>query len=442
MKRNLIGFVFIAFFSSLLPAQSLFEEAEARFKKEEKPYELTGYLRSVLFVGKVPDVSEAELKSGYGEASLKIKVRKQSFGDAFAEIRFRRGNEFRKSISEVDLREAYLNVYAGPFDFRIGHQIVVWGRADGLNPTDNITPKDLLVRSPDEDDRREANFLIRSTYNLYPMRIEAIWVPVYESSYIPTDLLPFPSGVVLIDPDYPDARVKNSALALRLNLEMPSFDGSLSYFNGHNPFPGISGNILSGAFDNLFIEVFPKSYRVNIFGADFQTTAGSYGLRGELAYRKPHEDHEQYIHIPNPDLQYILGVDREFSGNFNVILQYVGRYVFNFQELEEPLLPSDIPRYELALKNRLITSQQYELSHSLSFRIEQKLLHETMRVEVLGLIHITSEEFLLRPKLTYDITDALNLIVGGEVFAGQKDTLFDTVDSTLNSVFVELRASF
>ncbi len=65
-----------------------------------------------------------------------------------------------------------------------------------------------------------------------------------------------------------------------------------------------------------------------------------------------------------------------------------------------------------------------------------------MRVEVLGLIHITSEEFLLRPKLTYDITDALNLIVGGEVFAGQKDTLFDTVDSTLNSVFVELRASF
>lgn len=442
MKGKLIGLVLFVIFSSFLSAQSLFKDAEASSKKEEKPYELNGYLRSVLFVGKVADVNEAELKSGYGEASLKLKVRKKSFGDAFAEIRFLRGYEFKKSVSEINIRETYLNVYAGLFDFRIGQQIVAWGRADGVNPTDNITPKNLLVRSPDEDDRRQSNFLIRSHYNLHPLRIEAIWVPAYESSYIPTDLLSFPPGVMLIDPDYPDARVKNSAFAVRLNLEMPSLDGSISYFNGHNPFPGISANILALASDNLFIEVFPKSYRLHILGADFQTTAGSYGLRGELAYRKPHEDHERYIHIPNPDLQYVLGIDKEFSGNFSVILQYIGKYVFDFKELEKPLHSLDIPYYELAQKNRLITSQQYKLSHSLSFRIEQKMLHETMSVEVLGLVHITSDEFLLRAKLTYDLTDAFNLTVGGEVYVGQENTLFDTIDSTLNSVFVELRAFF
>lgn len=442
MKRKHVGFIFFLLFSSLLPAQSLFKDAETSQKKEERPYELNGYLRSVLFVGKVPDVSEAELKSGYGEAALKLKVRKQNFGDAFAEIRFRRGYEFKKSVSEIDLREAYVNVYAGPFDFRIGHQIVVWGRADGLNPTDNITPKNLLARSPDEDDRRQANFLIRSTYNLYPLRLEAIWVPAYESSYIPTDLIPFPSGVRLVDPDYPDARVRNSALALRLNFEMPSFDGSLSYFNGHNPFPGLSANILALSLDSLYIEVFPKSYRLNILGADFQTTIGSYGLRGELAYRKPLEDHERFLHIPNPDLYYVFGIDREFLGDLSVILQYIGRYIFDFEELERPIHPLDMPRYELTQKNRMITSQQNELSHSLSFRIEKKLLHETMSAEVLGLIHITSDEFLLRPKLTYDIADALELTVGGEVFAGKQNTLFDTIGPTLNSIFVELKVSY
>jgi len=442
MKKKPMGLLLLLLFSSFLPAQSLFEDAEASHKKEENPYELNGYLRSVLFIGKVPNVEEAELKSGYGEAALKLKVRKQSFGDAFAEIRFRRGYEFKRSISETNLREAYLNVYAGPFDFRIGHQIVVWGRADGLNPTDNITPKNLLVRSPDEDDRRQANFLIRSTYNHYPLRLEAIWVPAYESSYVPIDLIPFPPGVMLIGPDYPDARIMNSAFAFRLNWEKPSFDGSLSYFNGHNPFPGISANILILAPNNLFIEAFPKSYRLHILGADFQTTAGPYGLRGELAYRRPHQDHQRFIHIPNPDLYYIFGIDKEFSGDLNVILQYIGRHVFDFMELERPINPLDIPSYELAQKNRMIASQQDRLSHSLSFRIEKKLLHETMSVEVLGLIHITSDEFLLRPMLTYDIADALNVTVGGEVFAGQKNTLFDTIDSTLNSVFLELRASF
>ncbi len=165
-------------------------------------------------------------------------------------------------------------------------------------------------------------------------------------------------------------------------------------------------------------------------------------MRGELAYRKPLEDHERFIHISNPDLYYVFGIDREFSGDLSVILQYIGRYVFDFKDLERPLHPLDIPSYELTQRNRMITSQLHGLSHSLSFRIEKKLLHQTMSVEVLGLIHTTSEEFLLRPKLTYDIADALELTVGGEIFTGQKDTLFDTIGSTLNSLFVELRASF
>lgn len=435
--------VLFLFSNASISAQSLFEKAEAGSQNSEKSYELNGYLRSVLFLGKVPDMNEGEIKSGYGEAALRLRARKGNFGDAFAEMRFRRGYEFEESVSELNLREAYVNAYIGPFDFRIGHQIVAWGRADGFNPTDNITPKNMLSRSPDEDDRREGNFLIRSYYNLNPIRLEAIWIPFFRSSEVPTNLLPFPLGINLIDSDYPEARLENSAFAFRLNLEFPSFDGSLSYFNGYNPFPGIAADLSDFSPDAFVLDIFLKSYRMHVFGADFSTIiAGSFGLRGEIAYRKPHEDYENRIYVPNPDLLYVVGMDKEFSGDIHVILQYIGRYVFDFTDLEEPISPFQFPLYELGLKNRMITSQQYELSHSISCRAEKRLLHETLKIEILSMVNLASEEFLLRPKLTYDIADDLIFILGGEFYSGPDDTLFGTVDSHLGALFTELKISF
>ncbi len=436
-----LAFVFIFVGTSLLFSQSLFEQAAG--EEGEKPYELNGYLRGALFVGKVSDSDDAEIKSGYGEAALKLRLRKQGFGDAFAEVRFRSGHEFQKTVAEIELREAYVNAYAGPFDFRIGHQIVVWGRADGWNPTDNITPRNMLIRSADEDDRRLANFLIRSYYNLHPVRLEAIWIPVYKPSYIPTDLVSFPPGIVLGEPDYPDMRLKNSAFALRLNLELPSVDGSVSYFNGHNPLPGISVAGLELAVPNVPMTVFHKSYRMHILGADFSTVVGgSWGLRGEVAYRRPHKDSEMFLHIPYPDLQYVLGVDKEVARNLTVILQYIGRTVFDFQELEKPQNPMDFPLYEIALKNRMISFQQYESSHSLSCRAAWKSMNELLTIEAFGLANFTSNEILFRPKLAYQIADALAFTLGAELYSGPDETLFGLVDSTLSSVFVELKASF
>ncbi len=441
MKVTGLVLIFIFAGSALASSQSLFEQAAD--KDEKKPYELNGYLRGTLFVGKMPGNNQLELKSGYGEAALKLRVGKQGFGDAFAEVRFRKGREFQKAVSDVDIREAYVNAYIGPFDFRVGHQIVAWGRGDGWNPTDNITPKNMIIRSPNEDDRRQANFLIRSNANFHPLRVEAIWVPAYSPSYIPTDLVPFPPGIVLEEPDYPDARLKNSAFAFRLNFELPSIDGSISYFNGHNPMPGITAEIPPVITPNLALNVLYKSYRMHIIGADFSTVLGGrLGLRGEIAYRRSHQDYKNFVHIPHPDLQVVVGIDKELVNNFSIILQYIGRYVFDFEELKMPKNPWDILLYEIALKNRLITFQQYELSHSFSCRAAWELLNELLDVEVFGMVNFTSNEAMFRPKMTYDIADALTFSLGAELYSGPDDTLFGLVDSALSSLFVELKASF
>ncbi len=119
------------------------------------PFSLHGYVRGDMFAGKVNGVRAGELKSGYGELSLIARTPKETYGDAFAEARVRYGLQGDGTQATVlDVREAYVNAYAGPLSLRLGQQIVVWGRADALNPTSNLTPVDFRIRSPLEDDLR------------------------------------------------------------------------------------------------------------------------------------------------------------------------------------------------------------------------------------------------------------------------------------------------
>jgi hypothetical protein len=399
-------------------------------------------VRATLYLGESSDGNKADISSAYGEAAMKFSLHKQDLGDAFAEIRFRRGNEFHEELSEVNLREAYVSAFVGAFDFKVGHQIVVWGRADSLNPTNNLTPETILFRSPDEDDRRLANFLIRSYYNIHPVRIEAVWVPVFRASYVPLDLLTLPPGVVRGEEDYPGTSLDNSAYALRLNFEFPSFDGSLSYFNGYNPRPGISTDSLSVFSPVDPFTIFPKAYRMFVIGADAQTTAGEFGLRGEVGYRKPQGDYKTEFHIPNPDLSYVFGIDKEFSGNLTVILQYIGRYVFDFEELYYIAVPDILPIKILLEKNRMVAGQQNEVSHSFSCRAGWQLLHETLELELVGFYNLTTEEYFLKPKMDYDIADALTFTLGAILYGGPDNTLFGTIDKPLSAAFMELRLSF
>ena len=173
------------------------------------------------------------------------------------------------------------------------------------------------------------------------------------------------------------------------------------------------------------------------------TVAGQFGLRGEIGYRDPVEDYSISFHIPNPELQYVLGVDKEFPGNFSIIFQYIGKHVFDFVPFPDPFgMPMPYEVYELEMKNRIISSQRYEDTHSLSCRLGWNLLHETMELELLSLANLTSEEFFIRARMAYDIADAFTFTLGGELYSGPEDTLFNFVEDHLSSVFAELKISF
>ena len=241
-----------------------------------------------MFVGKVQDQRAAEMKANYGELALQLRTAKAAYGDGFADARIRYGLMGDQQGTFVDLREAYVNAYLGPFDLRLGKQIIVWGRADALNPTNNITPVDFRIRSPLEDDIRLGNVGARAFLRLGVVRLEGVWMPTYLATELPT--VGLPPDVAFGPPIFPSADLKNGLVAGRIHLELPAFEMSVSYLRGYAPLPGLTLTALrfTGRTRRSRSRGRPTTSRS--IGFDFSTALGDVlTLRGEAAYRRPYD---------------------------------------------------------------------------------------------------------------------------------------------------------
>lgn len=389
---------------------------------QDNRIKINGYLRAGIFGG------EKEIRNYYGEGALKLEVPIGTNASAFSEVRYRAdGNNNHK----FDIREAYVNLNLGKFDFRVGEQIVLWGRADGFNPTNNVTPQDFCVFSPEEDDKRLGNFIVKGVFNPYPFRIEVDWIPVYKSSLFPFIGKPMGDGIVWKN-EKQSYRWKDQSFGVKIDLEKPSFDLSLSCYNGLHKFPGI-------AYEKTPSEILlsQKPYRVHVVGMDFSTSLGNYGLRGEFACSLPDKGNNPIYSVPNKQMEYTIGIDRSWDA-FSLIVQYIGKYI--------PDLKSDIKGNPMERKlnslNRIVFTQHERWNHSVSVRPALSLLHETLNVELLGLCQFSTKEYFFQPKVRYAIADAVTLTVGGQLFYGPDDRLFGILEKTKNSVFTELKVSF
>lgn len=422
-------------------------------------FDLNGYVRGDSYFGKDTESNAATLSAGYGELAFQLRTERQTYGDAYSDLRFRYGQQGDENDLFIDLREAYVNAYLGPLDLRLGKQIVVWGRADAFNPTNNITPVDLNIRSPIEDDRRIGKFGARAFLNFAPFRLEGVWMPLY----VPTEFPPISleDGVTLLDPVIPGPNLDNGLGAGRLHLELPSFEASVSYLYGKALLPGFE-RIDYDVGANASVVVQRRVYTHEVIGADFSTAIGdTLALRGEAAYKGP--INYEAIYTPRREISYVLGLDRAF-GSLSVIAQYVGKYVIDWEKEGEdnPASIDDLGSYrpadlevpatretiegrideEIARRNQVLFQQTERIQHIATVRLEYLALHDTLSLSALGMYNFTTQEWLLFPKILYKFSDALSGSVGGEIYNGPENTLLDFLDQTLTAGYAELRYSF
>src|SRR5207249_2177169 len=74
----------------------------------------------------------------------------KTYLDARVQGQFVSGN----SRISADVREGYFENNPGNFDFKVGRQIVVWGRADKINPTDSWSIRNYKLLVTDNDEQR------------------------------------------------------------------------------------------------------------------------------------------------------------------------------------------------------------------------------------------------------------------------------------------------
>ena len=447
----------------------LFEQSQSSAKEaggpaaaaEAPPFTLNGYARGDAFVGKAIGANQGEMKSNYGELSLQVRTRKETYGDAFADARVMYGLQDHVQSTTLQLREAYVNTYLGRLDLRLGQQIIVWGRADVLNPTSNLTPTDLRVHSPIEDDRRIGNVGARAFLRFAPFRLEGVWMPMYVPTTLPS--VGLPEFVSYGPPKYPSPNLQNGTVAGRLHLELAKFETSVSFVQGFAPLPGLTRGDIVFDLTNPSVQVSRTAYAQQVMGFDFSTALGDVlGLRGEAAYRKPVDSYKTNVNVARRDLQYVLGVDHAF-GPVSVIAQYMGRYVFDWALEKGPFGGADPDQLKmdptqvnstirggaektiddtLRKTNQILFNQTAKQQHLGTLRLEWLTLHDTLSLSVLALGNFTTREWALAPKIGWHISDTLMAYLGAEIFRGPQDTLFGLIQDELSAGYVELRYTF
>ena len=88
---------------------------------------------------------DAEQNIGAGMLWLKTSRRVSDHVSFLAEgwTALRGPLEYGEATGE--LREAFVDLRFGHLDVRAGRQMIAWGRADGVNPTDNLSGQDLTA---------------------------------------------------------------------------------------------------------------------------------------------------------------------------------------------------------------------------------------------------------------------------------------------------------
>jgi hypothetical protein len=348
--------------------------------------------------------------------------------------------EFRATVPGEDARdaagqtgrawrwlEAYAGWQAGSLDLRLGQQIMAWGRADGLNPTDNLAPRNLRTRLPFDDDQRFGTLAARAAWALQAgTDLTLVYTPWFTPSRVALPSLPNP-----VHEQRPQRSAANSVWAAKLDRSDAGLDASLSLYHGPSLLPELR---LLGV-DERGPHLQTRYDRVTVFGADMARTFGRTALRTEAAWLRPRAADDGAPAVKKAQLYAVLGAERLLASGVNVNLQWWGRRVAGWTD---PLATGTPAQAQVAQQNAIGDGQQARFSQGLTLRLNAKWLGDTLEADLLWVGNLTQHDQFARPALHYAWSDSTRLSAGGVLYRGPAASLFGRKRAD-SRAFVELR---
>ena len=425
-----------------------------------------GFVRGGFYTGIDNNDDKLYVPSAFSDFALKLDAGDGAHFKGFADLRFRYGTEFREPVSRLDLREAYVTVNGEKWDISTGQKIIKWGRADFTNPTQKLSPQNLISRSPDHEDMDMGNLLIDGRWHPSPLiSLEAVAVPFYRSSVLLIKPLDLPSYVTINQIEGLVTDKEMFSYGLKADLHLRGIDFGLSWFDGYDPMPGIklTGVSLdtSGYIPSISAELTMTPYRIRNAGLDFEATLGNFGIRGEAAWTFPLMSYKTNEYVPLEEIKWVAGIDW-MKGNWRITGEYSGKTIPGFEPspvepslLSEPdpaalaimmSIPGfsleDYMRQQVGAFNRLYNYQIEKSYHSGGLRVETDIFYGKLTPSVTALYNFTSHDLMLMPEVTYKPVDGLTIVAGGEFLSGRKGSVYDIVDEFMNCFRLGFKVNF
>jgi hypothetical protein len=207
---------------------------------------------------------------------------------------------------------------AGRLSVEAGKQIIRWGKADILNPTDRFAPRD-FVNVADADLLPVA--AVRLTYGGQSSSLEFVWQPLFTPSRTPLvnqRWVALPRGLAFVDRGarYPGG----STVGLRFNHIGRVAEYSVSFFDGHNHLPTIdAGQAVPVSFQRFYPAI-------RMYGGDAAVPLRLFTVKAEAAYVSSQTDRADDYAL------YVLQVERQI-GELSLTGGYAGEAATNRRAL-------------------------------------------------------------------------------------------------------------
>ncbi|MGL1833273.1 DUF1302 family protein [Rhodocyclaceae bacterium SMB388] len=316
------------------------------------------------------------------------------------------------------LRENYLDIESGDWAFRLGRQHIVWGEVVGLFFADVVSARDTReFFLPEFETLRIPQWAARAEYFAGETHVEVVWIPYpsYDEIGKPgADFYPFPvPGDVRVRTNEPTRNLSNTNWGVRVSHLVSGWDLTGFYYQSRDVAPTLY-RLPTG------LEL--RHERIEQLGGTFSKDMGSFVLKGEAVYTDGRKflstDPAARFGLKASDIvDYVVGADIP-TGDWRLNLQLFGRHTFDHDR------SLGFDRDELGYT--------VLVNHRFSDRFEAEVLYASS---------FNRSDYMVQPKLVWNITQEWRARFGADLFGGRSEGLFGRFDDS-DRVYAELRRWF
>ena len=335
-------------------------------------------------------------------------------------------NALLKEQTGITLREAYLSYANAHIDLRAGRQIIIWGVADALRLTDQISPMDYTeFLAQDYDDIRTPVNAFRLRLVRQAFNVELVCIPVSDFFTLPTDErnpwaahidAPMPYTFDL-DSRKPKTRLRNVEFGGRFSVNLSGIDFSFCGLHTWNKMPAFSYAVdPSGAA----MTVVGHYRRLTMFGADVSFPVGRIVVRGELAANLNEVQNAEFgSEVQGRNVfNALLGVDWYAGNDWMLSAQYAHKHVGGSIEGLSVLRNTGVA----------------------TVRVSKELFRNTLALSSFAYIDVSHGGVFNRLSCKYDLNDQISLTAGYDYF--HADAGMFAMYSRNSEVWVKLKYGF